>query len=194
MFGFGVDPTTRHAWAGLGRGPQACQEPCIPDVYRVGDKVRRAVLTGLIAALLAPAAASARGVPVVPTGNSAVNQYVEIVPTAAGGRPSSDIHPSSLGGGTTAGVTAGADAVVTALAPSTARRSSPRWAGGDPDCRDRASDGARRGRREADGIARRAPGCAPRARLDALHRQRAPAHDEHRRASCTRLLRRCFRR
>ena len=60
--------------------------------------------------------------------------------------------------------------------------SSPRWAGGNPDCRDRASDGARRGRREADGIARRAPGCAPRARLDALHRQRAPAHDEHRRA------------
>ena len=83
--------------------------------------MRRAVLTGLIVVLLAPAAASARGVPVVPTGNSAVNQYVEIVPTAGGGRPSSDIHPSSLGGGARAGVTAGADAVVTALAPSTAR-------------------------------------------------------------------------
>ena len=79
--------------------------------------MRRAVLTGLVVVLLAPAAASARGVPVVPPGNSAVNQYVEIVPTAGGGQPSGDIHPGSVGGGATAGGEAG----VTALAPSTAR-------------------------------------------------------------------------
>ncbi len=37
----------------------------------------------------------------------AVNQYVEIVPTAGGGRPSSDIHPGGVGGGATAGGEAG---------------------------------------------------------------------------------------
>src|SRR5579864_3014210 len=54
----------------------------------------RAFTVGLVLLLAAPAAAFGRGTPLTPAGNSAVGQYVEIIPTASGGRPSSSVHAS----------------------------------------------------------------------------------------------------
>jgi hypothetical protein len=82
----------------------------------------RALLVGLSILLLTPALASARGRTVAPPGNSAVNQYVESVPTASGGQPTGTIHaggtngsgPSNGPGGTAGGALPSATA--TALA------------------------------------------------------------------------------
>jgi hypothetical protein len=55
-----------------------------------------AALAALVVLLAAAASASARNRVLAPPGNSAISQYVEVVPTASGGRPASGIHP---GGG-----------------------------------------------------------------------------------------------
>ena len=54
----------------------------------------RAFTVGLVLLLAAPATAFGRGSP-FPAGNSAVGQYVEVIPTASGGRPSSSVHAGS---------------------------------------------------------------------------------------------------
>jgi hypothetical protein len=60
---------------------------------------RAAVLLGCLA-LACPAAASAHRHTIAPPGNSGVGQYVEVVPTATGGRTSSSVHPHpGVGGG-----------------------------------------------------------------------------------------------
>lgn len=60
----------------------------------------RRISVGLLIIVLFPAAASARHRPVVvPPGNSGANQYVEVLPTAGGGRPSGTIHSGGSGGG-----------------------------------------------------------------------------------------------
>jgi hypothetical protein len=51
------------------------------------------MVLGSLAALLMPAAVSAKGHSYVPPGNSSANQYVEIIPTAGGGSPSHTITP-----------------------------------------------------------------------------------------------------
>ena len=56
----------------------------------------RSLLVALIIALTLPAAADAKRRVIAPPGNSAVNQYVEVIPTGGGSRPSSTL-PS--GGG-----------------------------------------------------------------------------------------------
>jgi hypothetical protein len=79
---------------------------------------RRAPISviGLAIALLAPAAASARIIPIIPPGNSGANQYVEVVPTANGGRPSNNVH---LGGSGGSGSSGGSGGGQTAVARST---------------------------------------------------------------------------
>ncbi len=69
-----------------------------PSVSRRATRATAAALTVAIALAL-PSAALAHRQPttIAPPGNSAVNQYVEDVPTAKGQRPSNTIHP---GGGT----------------------------------------------------------------------------------------------
>lgn len=64
--------------------------------------MRRIAVVCLVSLAL-PAAASAHKTP-FPTGNSGVNQYLEIVPSATGGQPSNSIHPKSgIGGGSGGG-------------------------------------------------------------------------------------------
>jgi hypothetical protein len=58
-------------------------------------KARAAVL---LISLAVPVAASARTRTVAPPGNSAVSQYLEVVPTAGGNRPSNTVHPGGAGG------------------------------------------------------------------------------------------------
>ena len=58
----------------------------------------RALGLGILIILLIPAAAGARVRTVAPPGNSAVNQYVESVPTAGGGRPTGTIHAGGSAG------------------------------------------------------------------------------------------------
>jgi hypothetical protein len=62
------------------------------------------VIAGLMIFLLIAAAASARVRTIAPPGNSAVNQYVENIPTANGNRPTSTVHP---GGGVGSGGSGG---------------------------------------------------------------------------------------
>jgi hypothetical protein len=52
------------------------------------------VLAAALAAALAPPAAAKRS-PLAPPGNSGIGQYVEVVPTASGSRPSSTVHQSA---------------------------------------------------------------------------------------------------
>src|SRR5579862_893164 len=66
----------------------------------------RAFIAGLLVLLAAPAAALGHGTPVAPAGNSAVNQYVEILPTASGGRPSSSVETGNSGGSESSPITA----------------------------------------------------------------------------------------
>ena len=67
-----------------------------PDAY---TWIVRAIAIGLMALLAAPVAASARGQSQFPVGNSAANQYQEVVPTAGGGQPSISIAHSGGGSG-----------------------------------------------------------------------------------------------
>jgi hypothetical protein len=57
-----------------------------------------------LAAAAVPSAATARSTTVAPPGNSAVNQYLENVPTASGSRPANTIH---VGGGGVSGGSGG---------------------------------------------------------------------------------------
>jgi hypothetical protein len=58
----------------------------------------RFLSAALLILLLLPAAAVARATGAVPPGNSAVNQYLEVVPTANGSAPSTAIGPSGSRG------------------------------------------------------------------------------------------------
>lgn len=51
----------------------------------------------LALALAAPSLAQARVQKIAPPGNSGVNQYLETVPTAEGGQPTSTVHPVGAG-------------------------------------------------------------------------------------------------
>jgi hypothetical protein len=57
--------------------------------------IRLVAIAGVTAALWSPAAAGAagHGRTVVPPGNSGASQYVEVVPTGGGNRPTSSIRP-----------------------------------------------------------------------------------------------------
>jgi hypothetical protein len=69
----------------------------------------RAITIGLLAVVgVSPAVAGAQGPPRFPVGNSAANQYQEVVPTATGGQQSGSIGHASPASGL-------------AIAPSTAR-------------------------------------------------------------------------
>jgi hypothetical protein len=65
----------------------------------------RKIVLALAVVLALPAAASARGhhKSVFPTGNSGINQYLEVVPSATGGQPANTIHTHHNGGGGAAG-------------------------------------------------------------------------------------------
>lgn len=60
---------------------------------------RFALALALIAVLVLPASAAARGGTrtIAPPGNSGVSQYVETIPTAHGGRPTSSVHKGGSG-------------------------------------------------------------------------------------------------
>lgn len=78
----------------------------VPAAYVV---IMRPLLLGALIAVLAPSVAAAHPPRVAPPGNSGVNQYLESVPTARGGRPSNTIQPPggpttpSGGGGASSG-------------------------------------------------------------------------------------------
>jgi hypothetical protein len=55
----------------------------------------RRVAIALVVLLAVPASAEASGRTLAPPGNSGVGQYVEVVPTVGGGRPSNTVHPVS---------------------------------------------------------------------------------------------------
>lgn len=61
-----------------------------------------AAATGVLM-ISAPASAKRKNVPL---GNSAISQYVEVIPSASGGRPTSNISPPSGGGKTPSGPSA----------------------------------------------------------------------------------------
>jgi len=65
------------------------------------------LLASLLGLSLGSPAASARRRTVAPPGYSAVSQYVEDVPTAKGGRPTTTIHPGGSGSGGSGGSSAG---------------------------------------------------------------------------------------
>ena len=64
-------------------------------------EVMRRFALALIAVLALPAAAAARGRTTTnaPPGNSGVSQYVETIPTAHGGQPTSTVHRGGAGSG-----------------------------------------------------------------------------------------------
>jgi hypothetical protein len=78
----------------------------------------RTFAISILAALALPSAAAAKHQgPSFPNGNSAVNQYVEVVPTASGGKPSRNVHVSAGGGRSSTG--GGSGGGPSAVAPST---------------------------------------------------------------------------
>src|SRR5690348_15672707 len=72
--------------------------------------MRRSIIA-LVAALAFPPAAAAKGHPIAPPGFSGVQQYVETIPTAHGGKPTRGLHGGSGhqggGGGIPGGGTSG---------------------------------------------------------------------------------------
>lgn len=62
-----------------------------PAAYVV---IMRPLLLGVLIAVLAPSIAAAHPPRLAPPGNSGVNQYLESIPTARGGRPSNTIPPA----------------------------------------------------------------------------------------------------
>ena len=66
--------------------------------------MNKILLLAALAATALPSAAIARGTTLAPPGNSAVNQYLESVPTASGPRPANTIH---VGGGVGGGGSGG---------------------------------------------------------------------------------------
>lgn len=85
------------------------RSPAHPRACRITQLVRltparsyglevKALMTVVIAVLLLlPSSASAHRKAVAPPGNSGVGQYVEIIPTVGGGRPTGAIHPGGSG-------------------------------------------------------------------------------------------------
>ncbi len=65
------------------------------------------VALALPASLAVPSSAAAKPRVFVPPGNSAASQYVEVVPTASGGRPTSSIHATPGGAGSGGGNSSG---------------------------------------------------------------------------------------
>src|SRR5436305_6924880 len=104
----------------------------------MGVKVRAfsAALASLAIPLGSDAVASARVHPVVPFNNPALNQYLEIIPTPSGGRPSSGVssptpHRHKSGTGASGPGGGGASASGGPLAPATVRALTPAGAPGN---------------------------------------------------------------
>jgi hypothetical protein len=57
----------------------------------------RPLLTALLVAGALPVSAPAKTNTIAPPGNSGIGQYVENIPTASGGQPTSTVHPGSHG-------------------------------------------------------------------------------------------------
>jgi len=95
---------------------------------RMLELMRRFAL-GLIAILALPASAAAKGHThtIAPPGDSGVQQYVETIPTARGGQPTSSVHRGgsgsghSRGGGGGSGASGGGSGGGSAISPSTQR-------------------------------------------------------------------------
>jgi hypothetical protein len=68
--------------------------------------MKRLVALAVVLAAL-PSAAQAHSRPVVPQGNSGADQYVEIIPTAGGGRPSHTVHTGGRRSGGPGALSAG---------------------------------------------------------------------------------------
>ncbi|MGO9902920.1 MAG: hypothetical protein ACLP0J_25250 [Solirubrobacteraceae bacterium] len=85
----------------------------------------------LPAALAASASAAARPRVFVPPGNSATSQYIEVVPTVSGSRPTSSIHATPGGGSTGGGSTGGGGSSSTGSGGSGSSGSSS-GSGGSP--------------------------------------------------------------
>ncbi len=82
----------------------------------------RGLCVSVLAVLAFPAVATAKPVTVAPPGNSAVNQYVESVPTAGGGRPDGSIHTGSGAPGRSGG-SGGSGGSSAGSIPATTQRS-----------------------------------------------------------------------
>src|SRR5690348_16610731 len=95
--------------------------------------VMRRIAIALAVALAAPSLAQARVHKIAPPGNSGVGQYVETVPTADGGQPTSTVHPGGVGGsGGRGGTGGGASSTPSgAIASSTQRALAKQGAIGD---------------------------------------------------------------
>lgn len=70
---------------------------CQPSRPRNVCPCMRRIAVVLALALAAPSLAQARVQKIAPPGNSGVNQYLETVPTADGGQPTSTVHPVGAG-------------------------------------------------------------------------------------------------
>jgi hypothetical protein len=91
--------------------------------------MRIAVTFTLVVALLLPASALAKNHTYAPPGNSAVNQYVENVPTAGGNKPANSLHPGAgvpggRGGGGQGGGGGGGASISSSTQRSFARHGS----------------------------------------------------------------------
>lgn len=73
-----------------GRACQPTARSCVLLGMRLCVAISLAIAS-LVSLALLPASAGANGKRVAPPGNSAVSQYLEVVPTAGGGRPSTAI-------------------------------------------------------------------------------------------------------
>jgi hypothetical protein len=91
------------------------------------------ITIALAVALIAPSAAQARVHKIAPPGNSGVGQYVETVPTAGGGQPTSTVHPGGVGVAVGRGGTGGGPGSTGggAIAASTQRALAKQGAAGD---------------------------------------------------------------
>ena len=88
-------------------------------------------MIALALALPAPASAQARVHTIAPPGNSGVGQYVETVPTADGGQPTSTIHSGGVGGAVGRGGSGGGPSGGGAIAPATQRALARQGPAGD---------------------------------------------------------------
>lgn len=70
-------------------------------IAQIARSFSPAALALVLSAVLAPSAA-AKHTPLAPPGNSGIGQYVEIIPTASGSRPTSTIHRRGGARGSTA--------------------------------------------------------------------------------------------
>lgn len=108
----------------------------------------RRIAIALAVVLAAPSAAQARVHKIAPPGNSGVGQYVETVPTAGGGQPTSTVHPGGVGVAVGRGGTGGGPGSTGggAIAPSTQRALAKQGPTGDATAALAAATAPRRAR------------------------------------------------